>query len=91
MESKFAPSYGPVTEKKMFQALLEDYLEDDGYCSLPHETSPWTFWKAETVEQLRSDQGTLIKTLHRNDKESLFELLDWVQGACTTIRICVDY
>lgn len=89
---QFAPSYGPVTDKTAFCSCLEDKLQEgEGECSLPRETNPWTFYKGESKEQIEQGNGELIVTLHRGNKEALWDLVDWVSGPCTMLRIKTDY
>lgn len=90
---RFAPSYGPVTDKRIFQVCLEEYLQEgDGECSLPwRESEPWTFWKGNSEEEIREGKGELIVSLHAENKDALWELRQWVSGSCTCFRIRVDY
>lgn len=90
---RFAPSYGHVTEKRLFQVCLEDYLQAcEGECQLPQaKYDPWTFWKSDSEEELREGKGEMIVTLHSDDKDALWELKQWVSGPCTILRIRVDY
>lgn len=90
---RFAPSYGRVTEKRLFQVCLEDYLQAcEGECSLPTtDDELWTFWKSDSEEELREGKGDLVVALHSDDKDALWELEQWVSGPCTRLRIQVDY
>lgn len=89
---RFAPSYGPVSDKTIFSSCLEDYLQDgEGNTSFPNEQNPWEFYKAETQEDLEQGRGELIATLHNGNPEALWKLYSWCRGACTAVRVCVDY
>lgn len=89
---RFAPEYGSVTDKRAFESCLEDYLQDsEGECSLPRESNPWKFYCGETKEKIEQGEGELIVALHCGNKDSLWELCQWVSGCCTCLRIRVDY
>lgn len=91
--NKFAASYGPVGEKDAFWSCLEDYLQAcDGRCNLPYNAAEaWTFWKADSQEKLLEDKGSLIVTLHADDKDALWQLKKWISGSCARLRIQIDY
>lgn len=90
---RFSPSCGSISDQDIFEALLEEHLQDyDGHCSLPwDEVSAWTFWKGNSKTDILEGKGELIKTLHGGNKEAWWELRNWLNGSCITIRVYADY
>lgn len=83
--------YG-TDEKRIFQNCLELYLqEQEGSVGCPDKKNPWIFVKSESEQDILNGLGEVIKILHNEDKDSLWELYDWASGSCTMFRIVVDY
>lgn len=83
--------YG-TDEKRIFQNCLEDYIQSQE-CStcFPTKKHPWVFVKSESEQDILNGLGEVIKILHQDDKDALWELYDWASGACLCFRIVVDY
>lgn len=92
-DQRFLPTFQPrPTPKRIFGVCLEDYLQGvDGSCSLPRQDSPWRFWRAQSEEAIKAGRGELVIELHKGNKDSLWELIDWLNGSCTAVRVMTDY
>lgn len=89
---RFAPSWGDVKQRDAFETCLEEYLQSyEGSCGLPTEAEPWQFYSGESQEELVEGKGTLIVSLHRGNKEALWDLYKWCSGRCVGFEIRVDY
>jgi hypothetical protein len=90
--TRFGPGYGLVTDKKAFQRCLEDYLQETEIeCPLPRSSAPWNFYCGKTENGIKQGERELIVSLHRSDKDALWELSQWVSGSSTCLRIKADY